>query len=92
MRRLSVRYPDATTIWLPLGIAFVPSHDVAYHSGGLYEVIIGMVVFAIVWPLRHRLRRPTMAVWVVIALLAAGSFVEFFILALMLSVAAGLVH
>ena len=59
--------------------ADVPSNDVAYHSGGLYEVLIGSVVFAIVWPLRHRLRRPTMAVWVVLALLAAGRFVEFFI-------------
>lgn len=59
--------------------AEVPSHAVAYHSGGLYEVLIGAIVFAIVWPLRHRLRRPTAITWLVIALLATGRFVEFFV-------------
>jgi phosphatidylglycerol:prolipoprotein diacylglycerol transferase len=59
--------------------ADVPSPDVAYHNGGLYEVIIGAAVFAIVWPLRHRLRRPLSMVWLVLALLAAGRFVEFFV-------------
>jgi phosphatidylglycerol:prolipoprotein diacylglycerol transferase len=59
--------------------ADVPSNDVAYQSGGLYEVLIGAVVFAIVWPLRRRLSRPTAAVWTVIGLLAAGRFVEFFV-------------
>jgi phosphatidylglycerol---prolipoprotein diacylglyceryl transferase len=58
--------------------ADVPRHDVAYHSGGLYEVMIGAVVFLIVWPLRKRLQRPLAMVWTVIALLAAGRFVEFF--------------
>jgi phosphatidylglycerol---prolipoprotein diacylglyceryl transferase len=58
--------------------AGVPSPDVAYHSGGLYEVLIGALVFAIVWSLRHRLRRPTAMTWLVIALLSAGRFVEFF--------------
>ena len=76
-------YGPATTFFLGVQNthpeADVPSNDVAYHSGGLYEVLIGSVVFAIVWPLRHRLRRPTMAVWVVLALLAAGRFAEFFI-------------
>jgi phosphatidylglycerol:prolipoprotein diacylglycerol transferase len=59
--------------------ADVPSHAVAYHSGGLYEVLIGAIVFAIVWPLRNRLRRPTAITWLVIGLLAAGRFVEFFV-------------
>jgi phosphatidylglycerol:prolipoprotein diacylglycerol transferase len=59
--------------------ADVPSPDVAYHSGGLYEVLIGGIVFAIVWLLRHRLRRPTAMTWLVVALLAAGRFVEFFV-------------
>ena len=58
--------------------ADVPSHAVAYHSGGLYEVIIGAIVFAIVVALRHRIRRPTMMIWVVLGLLAAGRFIEFF--------------
>ena len=59
--------------------ADVPSQDVAYHSGGLYEVLIGATVFAIVVLLRRRLRRPTAMTWLVIALLAAGRFIEFFV-------------
>lgn len=47
--------------------ADVPSPDVAYHSGGLYEVLIALAIFAIVWPLRHRFTRPLTAVWTVIA-------------------------
>jgi phosphatidylglycerol:prolipoprotein diacylglycerol transferase len=58
--------------------ADVPSPDVAYHSGGLYEVLIGVVVFAVVLLLRRRLTRPTDITWLVIALLSAGRFVEFF--------------
>lgn len=59
--------------------ADVPSADVAYHSGGLYEVLIGAIVFAIVWSLRRRLLQPTAMTWLVIALLAAGRFAEFFV-------------
>ena len=58
--------------------ADVPSPDVAYHSGGLYEVLLALVIFAAVWPLRHRLQRPLVAVWTVIGLFALGRFVEFF--------------
>jgi phosphatidylglycerol:prolipoprotein diacylglycerol transferase len=59
--------------------ALTPSPDVAYHSGGLYEVLIGAIVFAIVWPLRTRLQRPLALTWLVIALLAIGRFFEFFL-------------
>ncbi len=59
--------------------ADVPSPDLAYHSGGLYEVLISAVTFAIVLALRGRLRRPTAMTWLVIALLAAGRFLEFFV-------------
>jgi phosphatidylglycerol:prolipoprotein diacylglycerol transferase len=59
--------------------ADVPRHDVAYHSGGLYEVLIGAVVFAVIWPLRKRLTSPTSAMWTVVGLLAAGRFVEFYL-------------
>jgi phosphatidylglycerol:prolipoprotein diacylglycerol transferase len=59
--------------------ADVPRGDVAYHSGGLYEVLIGAVVFAIVWPLRKRLTQPMLMMWTVIGLLSAGRFVEFFV-------------
>ena len=58
--------------------ASVPSPDLAYHSGGLYDLMLGAIIFAIVWPLRHRLRRPTEIMWLVIALFGAGRFVEFF--------------
>jgi phosphatidylglycerol:prolipoprotein diacylglycerol transferase len=59
--------------------ADVPRHDVAYHSGGLYEMLIGFFAFAIAMALRRRLRdRPTAMIWLVIALLALGRFVEFF--------------
>jgi phosphatidylglycerol---prolipoprotein diacylglyceryl transferase len=68
---LAVRntHPDALT----------PNPELAYHSGGLYEVLIGAIVFAIAWPLRKRLQpRPLALTWLVLALLAAGRFVEFF--------------
>lgn len=58
--------------------ALTPSPELAYHSGGLYEVLLGLVIFAVIWPLRRRLRRPTALAWTVLALLAAGRFVEFF--------------
>jgi phosphatidylglycerol:prolipoprotein diacylglycerol transferase len=76
-------YGPATTFFLGVRNthpdADVPNHAVAYHSGGLYEVLIGATVFAIVWPLRHRLRHPTAITWLVIALLATGRFIEFFV-------------
>jgi phosphatidylglycerol---prolipoprotein diacylglyceryl transferase len=59
--------------------ALTPSPELAYHSGGLYEVLIGAIVFAIAWPLRKRLRRPTALMWLVVALLAVGRFFEFFV-------------
>ncbi len=59
--------------------ALTPDPDVAYHSGGLYEVILGLAIFAIVWALRGRLRRPTSMSWTVLGLLAAGRFLEFFV-------------
>ena len=48
-----------------------------YHSGGLYEVLLAGVVFAIAWPLRHRLR-PGALTWLVVALFSFGRFIEFF--------------
>ena len=59
--------------------ALTPDPELAYHSGGLYEVLLGLAIFAIVWPLRRRLRRPTALAWIVLGLLAAGRFVEFFV-------------
>ena len=59
--------------------ADVPSPDVAYHSGGLYEALIGALVFAVVWALRRGLRERLAMTWSVLALLAAGRFGEFFV-------------
>jgi len=59
--------------------ALTPNPDVAYHSGGLYEVLIAAIVFAIAWPLRKRLKRPLALMWLVIALFAVGRFFEFFV-------------
>jgi phosphatidylglycerol:prolipoprotein diacylglycerol transferase len=59
--------------------ADVPSADVAYHSGGLYEMLIGFFSFGVAMALRGRLRaHPTAMIWLVMALLALGRFVEFF--------------
>jgi phosphatidylglycerol---prolipoprotein diacylglyceryl transferase len=69
---LAVRntHPDALT----------PTHNLAYHSGGLYEMMIGAIVFAIAWQLRKRLEpRPLALTWLVLALLALGRFFEFFL-------------
>jgi hypothetical protein len=58
--------------------AEVPSNAVAYHSGGLYEIVLALAVAAVVWALRDRLRRPGQLLWTVVGLYAAGRFVMFF--------------
>ena len=58
--------------------AEVPSALLAYHSGGFYEVVLGLAMFALVWPLRHRFRRPLTLLWAVVGLYGAGRFVMFF--------------
>ena len=59
--------------------AMTPDPTIAYQSGGLYEVLLGLAIFAIIWPLRHRLRRPGDLAWLVLALFAVGRFFELFI-------------
>ena len=59
--------------------ALTPSPDLAYHSGGMYEVILGAAVFLIVLSLRPYLQRPFAMSWTVLALIAIGRFLEFFI-------------
>ena len=59
--------------------ALTPSADFAYHSGGLYEVVLAGLIFAVVWPLRDRIRQPGALVWLVLALFAVGRFFEFFL-------------
>lgn len=75
-------YGDPTTFLLGVRNthpdALTPDPTVAFHNGGLYEVLLGLLIFAIVWPLRDRLRRPTAMLWLVLALFAVGRFFEFF--------------
>jgi phosphatidylglycerol:prolipoprotein diacylglycerol transferase len=76
-------YGPATTFLLGVRNAhpdaLTPSPDVAYHNGGLYEVLLASLIFALVWPLRRRLlRRVTAATWLVLGLFAVGRFAEFF--------------
>lgn len=59
--------------------ALTPNPAIAYHNGGLYEVILALVVLAIIWPLRHRLTQAPQLGWLVLALFAAGRFFEFFL-------------
>jgi len=59
--------------------ALTPSPDVAYHSGGFYEVVLSLAILAIVWPRRDRLTRPGSVLWLVIGLYAAGRFAMFFV-------------
>lgn len=57
--------------------ALTPDPAVAYHPGGLYEVLLALAMLAILWPLRERLRRPGQMLWAVIGLYAAGRLVMF---------------
>ncbi len=58
--------------------AEAPATALAYHSGGLYEVVLALAMLAVVWPLRHRLRRPGLLLATVVALYSAGRFAMFF--------------
>lgn len=58
--------------------ASVPSPILAFHSGGLYDLLLGLAIFTLVWTLRRRLHRPTQLTALVITLFGAGRFVEFF--------------
>ena len=58
--------------------AVVPEVGIAYHSGGLYEIVLAVVMVAILTPLWHRLRAPTTLLWATILAYAVGRFVMFF--------------
>lgn len=58
--------------------ADTPDPTVAYHSGGLYEMVLGLAILAVAWPLRDRLRRPGAMLWSIVALYSVGRFGMFF--------------
>jgi phosphatidylglycerol---prolipoprotein diacylglyceryl transferase len=68
---LAVRnsHPDAQT----------PDLRFAYENGGLYEVLLASLIFAIVWSLRHRLPRTGDLAWLVLGLFSIGRFFLFFV-------------
>lgn len=67
----AIRYTDPD--------ADVPSNALAYHSGGFYEVVLALVLLAVVWPLRHRFKRPGLLFYTIIGLYSAGRFAMFFV-------------
>ena len=36
--------------------SFAPSHDIAYQPAAVYEAIINIIIFVILWRLRHKFR------------------------------------
>ena len=59
--------------------ALTPDPRLAFQNGGLYEVLLATIVFALIWFARDRLPRPGDLAWFVLALFAAGRFFEFFL-------------
>ena len=59
--------------------ALAPNPEFAYVNGGLYEVLLASLIFAVMWSLRDRLRRPGELVWLVLGLFSAGRFGLFFL-------------
>jgi phosphatidylglycerol:prolipoprotein diacylglycerol transferase len=59
--------------------ALTPDPALAYQNGGLYEVLLALAVFAVMWPLRDRLPRPGDLGWLVLGLFSLGRFFEFFL-------------
>lgn len=76
-------YGDRSTFFLAVRNAHpdaeTPDPALAYHNGGLYEVLLATVIFVVVWPLRHRVKRPGDLAWIVLGVFAAGRFFEFFL-------------
>ena len=56
----------------------VPRVGVAYQSGALYEILLGLLLVGLVASLHRRLERPLEMLWLVIAGYGAGRFVMFF--------------
>lgn len=59
--------------------ALTPNSHFAYQNGGLYEILLAASIFAVMWALRDRLRRPGELAWLVLGLFAAGRFFLFFV-------------
>ena len=58
--------------------AEVPTPDVAYHQGGLYEIVLALLIAGAVLGLHRYRRKPGDLLWMVVGLYGAGRFVMFF--------------
>jgi phosphatidylglycerol:prolipoprotein diacylglycerol transferase len=58
--------------------AGVPSSAVAYHPGGLYEVVLALAITPLVWWVARRVSRPGLVLWSAIGLYGVGRFFMFF--------------
>lgn len=69
---------------LPWAVAYshpdaaVPQTGVAYESGALYEIVAAALIFAVIWPLRHRFKKSGTLLCTVVALYAIARFALFF--------------
>lgn len=75
----------APTTWL-LGVrnahpdSLTPRHDIAYHSGGLYEVLLALLLAVLAATFARRLRAyPLALVWLLLGALSIGRFAEFYL-------------
>lgn len=73
------------TTWL-LGVrnanpeSLTPRHDIAYHSGGLYEVLLALLLAVLAAVMARRLRPyPLALLWLLLGALSVGRFAEFFL-------------
>ena len=60
--------------------AAVPNTHLAYQSGAFYEVLLALLMLAVLWPLRSRLRPPGALLWVTVGFYAIGRFLIFFVI------------
>ncbi len=59
--------------------SFVPDHTLAYQPAAVYELLSNIVLFAILWSLRFRLRRPGLLFVTYLILYSIGQFFLFFV-------------
>lgn len=60
--------------------SLTPRNDIAYHSGGLYEVLLALALAGVAAVLARRLRPyPLALVWSLLGALSIGRFAEFFL-------------
>lgn len=70
---------------LPWGVRYthpgaeVPDLGIAYHSGGLYEIVLALVMLAVLLPLWSRLRAPLALFWATTLMYSVGRFFMFFV-------------